>query len=275
MRPVLAAVPLTRAWPLETALRDAWDRRNALIYLIKRDFRSRFRPARLGVVWGFIRPLLLALVLAYSVGELMGHHGAGRQDYALQTLWALVPLGLFQTAYAAGATAIFHNAPLVMRISGPKIYYPLAAVAVMAFDGIVNAMIACCVAAVLGHLHLVAVATLFAGLALAGALGLGVALATAAFAPRYRDLSFAVPTVNQLLFYVTPVAFPLASLGAGVQRIARLNPLAWPIELARCGFTGAPIPWTPLLATLAGSVALLVVSAALFFMRQSRFADEL
>lgn len=260
------------------SLRETWARRGALGLLVRRDLRTRFRPARLGALWGFAKPLIVAGVLTVSVGEALGHRGPERAQYALGTLFALVPFGFFQQAYSAGASALFVNQGIVTRLPGPKLFVVLAAVVVAGFDAVVNAGVALGLAAALGVVSPFGAFLLLAALTLAGLMGLGAATLTAAFAPRHRDALFAVPTVSQLLIYATPVAYKLGDVGDGMRRVLGLNPLTWAVEVARAAVTKGPLPaevaWNAL-ETGAAALVLAVVATGIFIARESRFADHL
>jgi lipopolysaccharide transport system permease protein len=91
---------------------------------------------------------------------------------------------------------------------------------------------------------------------------------------RYRDVRYALPFLVQLWLFATPIAYSADLVPSEVRWALALNPMTGIIEGFRSALLGTQIPD---LATLAASVALVLVGSALglayFRSAERTFAD--
>jgi lipopolysaccharide transport system permease protein len=104
------------------------------------------------------------------------------------------------------------------------------------------------------------------------AAGLGMWLT--ATAVQYRDVSYAMSFLVQLLMYAAPVVYPTSLVPERFRLFYALNPMVGVIEGFRSVLLGTqPFNWSSLALSFAIS-SVLLVSSVLFFRRlEHRFAD--
>jgi lipopolysaccharide transport system permease protein len=88
-------------------------------------------------------------------------------------------------------------------------------------------------------------------------LGLGFFMAPTFI--RARDVRFTTRMALPFLMYVTPILYPLSELGGTAGFIARLNPLAAPVETVKEGLLGIGVlPWYSVAVSVTTTIVLLV-----------------
>jgi lipopolysaccharide transport system permease protein len=70
-------------------------------------------------------------------------------------------------------------------------------------------------------------------------LAMGIGLITASFAMVFRDIGIMVSYGVNLLFYMTPIVFPIHRIPDNIERFFLLNPMASAVDLFRMPVTGA------------------------------------
>jgi ABC-type polysaccharide/polyol phosphate export permease len=95
------------------------------------------------------------------------------------------------------------------------------------------------------------------------------------FAIFIPDLQFVMPTLLRIIFYATPIVYPLSFLPENLQRIEMLNPMTVLVEtLRRPLLFGQEVPWQGLLIVFIASAALMALGYFVFH-RINRFLHDL
>jgi lipopolysaccharide transport system permease protein len=83
----------SRGW-VSLQLRELWQYRELLYFLVWRDIKVRYKQTVLGAAWAILQPVLTMVVFSLFFGRLEGLHPAG-VPYPLFSLIALVPWTFF------------------------------------------------------------------------------------------------------------------------------------------------------------------------------------
>jgi lipopolysaccharide transport system permease protein len=101
----------------------------------------------------------------------------------------------------------------------------------------------------------------------------GMGLTLSALNVRYRDVKYVVPFFTQMVFFLTPVIYPLSSAPPKLKMLLALNPMAGMIEGFRHAILGSAIS-ADLMWISAASATLLFLAGLFMFSRMERtFAD--
>jgi lipopolysaccharide transport system permease protein len=96
----------------------------------------------------------------------------------------------------------------------------------------------------------------------------------AALNVKYRDFRYVIPFLIQVLFFVTPVIYPVSMLKYPVlQYIIVLSPMYAAIEFFRYPLIGAELNSTFMMISLTSSLILLVAGLMYFKKTEDFFAD--
>jgi len=265
--PHLTLIRRSKGWaPL--GLRDLWEYRELLHFLIWREIRSRYRQMALGPLWVLIIPLANMLIFTLISGAAgISTSGAPRPVFVYT---GLVIWQLFSESARKSATSLVTQLPVISKVYFPRLLVPLSASLVGVADFIVA------LAALVALMLLYGVAPgaavlalpLFAGLALASALGVGLWLA--AVAVRFRDVAYGVNFLLQAWFFCSPVFYPAAIIQGPWRPLYLLNPMTHAIEGFRWCLGCGGQPPGPGLALACAGAAVLVFSGAWIFRRTER-----
>jgi lipopolysaccharide transport system permease protein len=259
-------------------LRSLWEARVLIGVLARKDFFVRYRRTKLGLVWAVALPVVQALVLAAVFSTIVTGAGATEGDtpYAVFVFAGMVPWTFFSSAFTAGATSVVDGSNLAQRIYFPRIVLPIVAVTTALFPLVATILVLLALVAALGPG--IGVATLWivpgAGLALVLALGLSVLLSAAQV--YLRDLRFAVTAGMTVLFYATPVIYPLSRAPESLRGVMEVLPAAGPVELFRRAVGEAePSIWRSVVASLLWAVTAGVAGFVVHCRRDRVLADLL
>lgn len=253
--------------------RALWTYRGLLGSFTLRELQVRYRQAALGFLWAVLQPLALA-----AVTTLVFHHAlhvdAEGAPYGLFVFLALVPWTFFHTAVMGAVPTLVNNAGLLRKIWFPRETIPLATVLAVCLDlaaGLVLALVLLLAYGVGWHLALLWWIPL---LLILLAFTCACALAGAAINVRFRDVKHALPLVLQVLFFATPIVYPLSSVPVFWQRVLDLNPLTAVVTGMRAAALHgeAPDPARTLIGAL-GAFVFLALAGVLFLRSERRFAD--
>ena len=102
-------------------------------------------------------------------------------------------------------------------------------------------------------------------------LGLGFGIIISSLTTKYRDLSILVSFGVQLWMYVTPIVYPMSTLGDGlVKSVLMVNPVTAPVELLRYAILGQGTVMPGYLALSAGITLAVVTLGIIIFNKVER-----
>jgi len=253
-----------RRTPVHELLADAWRIRSVVLLLARREFVVRYRRAALGSLWAIALPLLQAVVLAILFSRIVRLH---QPHFFVFVFAGMTAWGFFSATLPIGATAIVDGSQLSSKVYFPRLVLPVALVAANVYVVIVNSVIllfACLVSGIgLGP----RTALLIPAVALLLALTLTLSLLLSALHVYFRDIRYLVQAGMLLLFYLTPIFYPL-QLAGHLTLIDRINPVTGVVELIRAATIGAD-PHTT--SSVIGCCAWIVGTGAVALALHSRY----
>jgi ABC-2 type transport system permease protein len=247
--------------PGPSALGGGRRRALELLYLIAvTDFRRAYFGTLLGYLWSIARPLMLFGVLV-TVFTQVFRIGSTVPHYEVLLLFNIVLFGFFQEATGAAVTSLVAQESVLRKTQFPRLVVPLATVLTSLLNLAVNLV------AVLVFLLAFGVAPMWTWLgfplimlALA-VFTVAVASIVSALYPRFRDVAIIWSVLSTVLFYATPVLYPIDKVPDPLRDIFMLNPLTPLLELARRWIID---PSAPGPVDAAGSVLVVLVAAAVY-----------
>lgn len=265
IRPTHGLVPLN--------LKDLWEYRELLYFLVWRDITVRYKQSTLGMAWALIQPLLTMIVFTVLFGWLVKVPSDG-MPYPLFAYAALLPWQLFASAVTSSSNSLAANQHLISKVSFPRIIIPVSAVAVSLLDFAVGSV------ALLGVLALynaaltsaVFVLPLLALVTVAAALGLG--LWVSALSVRYRDVRHALPFLIQVGMFATPVVYSASLVAESWRMLYAVNPMVGIVEGFRWALLGSGTASAAMVClSVAVTAALLLTGLSFFRQAERTFAD--
>lgn len=262
----------SRGW-VTLKLREIWEYRELLYFLVWRDIKVRYKQTALGATWAIIQPLMTMVVFSLFFGYL-GKIPSDGVPYPIFSFAALVPWTFFANGLAQSSNSIVGSSNLITKVYFPRLVVPLASVLPgivdfgLAFAILLGMMLFYGIVPTLAVLWL----PLFLLLALTTALGVGLWLS--ALNVEYRDVRFLVPFITQFWLFATPIAYPSSLLPEPWRTIYGLNPMVGVVEGFRWALLGTNRAPGPIILVSAAAAIVILITGAFYFRRMERtFAD--
>lgn len=204
--------------------------RGLLATLTARELKGRYRGSVLGFFWSLVNPLLLLAVYALVFGLIFSpQRSFGVQPYALFLVTGLFPWIWVSGSLLEGVATFITQAGLIRKAVFPTELLPMVAVAANGVHFLL-ALPVLAAALVVGRLMGFPVGgwtavLLPAVVLLQLPLLSGLALGLAALHAHFKDVRDIVTNLLTLLFFLTPILYPLAGIP---RRSLRLLVLANP-----------------------------------------------
>jgi lipopolysaccharide transport system permease protein len=268
--PVYTIAP-SNAWvPLR--IRELWEYREILYFLIWREIKLRYKQTALGVLWAVLQPTLTMIVFSVFFGRLARMPSDG-VPYPVFAFCALLPWQLFAFSLTEASNSVVSNQRLITKVYFPRLLMPMAALGVGLVDFCIGFGLLLLLAAYYGVALGLPILTvpLWAGLALLTALS--VSLWLSALNVKYRDVRFTVPFLAQIWMFATPVAYPTSLVPEAWRPFYALNPMVGVVDGFRWALFGAQPPRFTAAVSLV-VVTILLTGGLFYFRRMERsFAD--
>jgi lipopolysaccharide transport system permease protein len=263
---------------------DLWSHRDLIWRFTAREISGRYRGSHLGLLWSFITPIALLLVYTFVFGVIFKARWKYPDDHTSSLAEFALVMFAGQLAFQAFSEPVGRAGGLITGVPNfvKKVVFPLQILPVTATGaalyhvavGIAIAIVASF--PITGHVPWTACLVPLSLLPLA-MLGLGCAWFLAALGVYLRDVSHVIDVVLRVLFYATPVLYPLDMVNdATLKLVLQLNPLTPMIELVRdhliMGSVGSGMEWG---LAYGFSVAAMVLGYAWFMITRRGFADVL
>lgn len=260
-------------------LRELWEYRELLYFLVWRDLKVRYKQTVLGATWAILQPLATAAVFTIFFGRLAGI-GSDGLAYPLFSYAGLVVWTFFAQGVTLSSASLLGSASLITKVYFPRLLVPLSTIVASLVDlAVAFPMLIVMMAyyRVYPTVALIAVPLL---VLLAFAASAGAGLWLSALCVEYRDVRHVVPFFVQIWLFVTPVIYPASRLAPALRRlrlpfwIIGLNPMAGVVEGFRRALLGTGTDVGGLVATSALTATALLVSGVVYFRSVERsFAD--
>ena len=217
--------------------------RHLLFSLVRRDFLLSYQQTVLGPAWLFVQPLLTLIVYVVVFGQILKIN-TNQLPPVLFYYSGIILWNFFNESFNASVRTFKDNIHIFSKVYFPRIIIPIAS--------IITHFTRFCIQFLLlipliiffiymgefnftwgPHILLIPVVILAIGL-ISLSMGLLFSVATA----KYRDLGFVVELGTRLLFFITPILYPLSYVREDLRWIVVLNPLTPLFELFRVGLFG-------------------------------------
>ena len=189
--------------------------------LVKRDFISKYRKSILGVIWSLLNPLLTMLVLTLVFSFLFDTV----MHFPVYVLSGQLVYNFFNESTTLAMNSVIANEGIIKKIYVPKYIFPLARV----MSSLVNlffSFIAFMLVFIFTRVPfqwtmlLLPVPILYLFV-----FALGVAMFVSSLAVFFRDLTYLYGVSMMLLFFLTPIMYPVDIIPDWLMPYYGLNPL--------------------------------------------------
>lgn len=258
--------------------------KHQLFQLIKkftaREVTSRYKNSYLGILWSFLSPILMLVVYSFVFTEVFqSKWNVGidsKFNFAVMLFAALNTYQIFSESISKAPNLILNNQNYVKKVVFPLEILPLTMVLSSAIHSIFGYFILFVALLLIEHsLHWT---TLYLPLILLPLVMFTTAVSyiLAALGVFVRDIGHTIAIILSVLFFLTPIFYPISAVPEKFQFYMLLNPLTLFIEQARkILLTGQSPDWGILLILYGISIALYFVGYYFFKRCRRLFNDVL
>ena len=227
----------------ELNLKEVWRYRDLIVLFTKRSFAVTYKQTILGPAWIFLNPLISSLIYAFVFGGIAGI-GTDGVPTILFYLCSNAIWIYFSTCVTQNATTFTNNAAVFGKVYFPRLATPISNVlsSIIQF-GIQMLLVLMFMVFYLikGQVHPNWAAWALIPLVLVhlGLLGLSFGILISSWTTKYRDLSILVTFGVSLWMYITPIVYPISSVGEGFMKtVFMINPVTPAVGLLRFAVLG-------------------------------------
>ncbi len=228
---------------LDLNLKEVWQYRDLIWLYTKRSFQLTYKQTILGPAWIFLNPFITSLIYAFVFGGIAGIPTDGIPSILFymggNAVW-----GFFSGSLTKTASTFTANAAVFGKVYFPRLTMPISNVLSSAINFCVQMVLFLLFWAyyvITGAVNPNYWSILLLPLVLLqmGCLALGCGIIISSLTTKYRDLAILVTFGVQLWMYITPVVYPMSTLGDGWMRtVLLINPVTCGVEAFRYMFLG-------------------------------------
>jgi len=261
-----------RGWaPLR--LRELWEYRELLYFLVWRDVKVRYKQTVFGAAWAIIQPFFTMVVFSIFFGRL-GKIPSDGVPYPIFAYCALLPWQLFAYSLTQASNSLVANQNLITKVYFPRLIVPISSTLAGLVDFAIAFVILIGMMVFYGITPTAALWTLPLFVILAVTTALAVGLWLSALNVEYRDVAYTIPFLAQFWLFATPIAYPSSLIPEQWRPFYGLNPMTGVVEGFRWALLGTQNPPVVLSLISTGVVIVLLVGGIYYFRRmESTFAD--
>jgi len=188
-------------------LTEIWQKRSIVGYFVSTQLTSSYRTKSLGFLWALLDPLLFMAVYYVVFGYLLAHRP---RSFMLHIFIGVITFRFLTSASAQAATIMRSSAGLIREIHFPKGALPVSIVLARLFDFGAGWLVAAILAIVFGvppSIYWLAIPVV---VMIQVIFVTGLSLLTAYVGVFFADIQNILDVLLRLLFYISPVLYPLS-----------------------------------------------------------------
>lgn len=227
------SVPALREIPGPSAFGGSARRFFDLLWLLSvTQFKATYFGTILGYLWSLIRPLMLFAVL-YTVFTRVIRFGGAVPNYAQLLLLSLTLYSLFSEATTRAVSSVVSSERIVRKMQFPRLVIPLSVVLTSLFNLCLSLIAVLTLITATGVGPRVTWLALPLIIAVLVVITTGVSLLVSALFVRFRDVGQIWGVLVMVLFYSSPVLYPVEFIPQSLRFALFVNPFVPVLEEAR------------------------------------------
>jgi lipopolysaccharide transport system permease protein len=242
-----------------------------LFLLTKKEVTLKYKRTVLGTFWSLLNPILLAVVLFVAFKIFMR---VQTENYIFFLLSALFPWNWFSASVTMSAGTLIGNINLIKKIRFPRHFLIVATI----WGQLVNMLFALPIMVCFSYVYgtgpginwLIAIPIL---IFIQFVATMGICLFISMINAYFRDMEYIVGVVISMLFWLTPIIYPLNVVPQAYRIYLIINPLTYLITAWREIFMSNSIDWGKIGISFGSSLIFLLLGL-LVFQRLGKRLDE-
>jgi teichoic acid transport system permease protein len=251
-----------------------WDRRQFMMELARADLRQLRTSTALGNIWSVLDPLFQAGIY-YFLFVVLRKGSSNQTQFLPVLLGGFFLFGLSMSALGEGGASIKRARGLLLASTFPRALLPMTAV----YKSLRNFVPSACVFALLfplvGGKFGTGIFLLPLLFVIQFVMNIGIALLVSTFVTLVPDASNVMSYVTRVLFFATPVVYPVSLLPGSAKLFVAWQPLFPVFASYQAIFSGSVPSVGYMVEAAAWAVFLLFVGTRVFLRHEREFAMHL
>ena len=254
--------------------KELWRYRELFYFFTWRDIKIKYKQTVLGFLWAIMQPLLMMIIFTLFFGRVL-NVPSQNLPYPVFVFSGLLLWNMFSAGLTNSANSMVNNSAIIKKIYFPRLIIPASSILVVLFDFMMAFLLF--IPLLIFYQQPLSWSALWCwplALMITVVATLGPGCLLAALNVKYRDFRYVIPFLIQILFFLTPVIYPVSMLThPALQYILVVSPMYAAVELFRLPLTGADVNSTFLLISLSSGSIFLLTGALYFRKSEDYFAD--
>ena len=207
------------------------------------DFRNKYASSYLGIIWGFIQPLVTILVYWFVFQVGFRSADVGDVPFILWFIAGIIPWFFFSDAWPSTTGVFTEYSYLVKKVVFKIEILPIVKIMSSLFVHLFFIIFIYVIAALYGYYpDIYSLQFIYYSFAMI-VLVYSLSIITSAVVLFFRDLSQIINILMNMGFWITPIGWQLTMLPNSVARIFKLNPLYYIVTGYRDAFVDKIFFW--------------------------------
>ena len=211
-------------------IKEAWQYRDLVFFLVRRDITARYKRSVLGIAWTMLHPLGMMIVLSIVFSQVFR---VSMEGYPAYVLSGLIAWTFFSQTSANSINVLVWGGNLFQRIYVPRSTFAISTIMtgiVNLFLSIVPLIVVMLVIKVPIHLTILLAPI---GMLLLAMFSLGVGLLLSTIGIYFADVVEMYAILLTAWMYLTPIIYPQSMLPENVSKWIQLNPMVHLVQFFR------------------------------------------
>ena len=260
-------------------LRDLYLYRGFIVQSVRNELISRFSRSKLGGLWAILNPLSQVLIYALILSNVLRAKLPGidsQYAYAIYLMAGLLGWTLFNEIVSRCLNIFIEHGNLMKKMSFPRVTLPAIVIGSCALNNLLLFISMLGIFALLGHQFNAAMLWLIPLTLILMIFSLGIGLILGVMNVFLRDIGQVIPIILQMLFWFTPIVYPVAIIPEAYRHWLNLNPMHPIIDAYQQILVYGNSPqWGGVLIILAIGIILSIVGLFMFRRSSAEMVDVL
>ncbi len=203
-------------------LKEIYSFREVLWHILARDLKVKYKQTVLGYLWSLLNPILQLALL----GAVFSHVVRWQvKDYTLFLFSGLLVWNFFSAALIVGSYSFLESEHFIRKIYLPKLLFPLSKVIFRLIDFLFSLLALSLLAMLMGYSLRPTMILLPPAIILLTLFILGITIIGAVVTVYFRDFQYLINVGLQMLYFASPILYPMEMMPPNMQWALRANPL--------------------------------------------------
>ena len=236
--------------------------------LAKTDLKMRYQGSLLGIIWVFLKPFCLFLVMNFVFSHLFFK---SVPNYSIRLLLGIILWSFFAESSMVGMMSLLTKGHILRKAYLPKWIVILSSTIHSALAFLFNLIILFLFLFLYYRIFPGVIQLLLFGIYIMLIYGISLLFSfmTATILVRFRDLNQIWEVLLQVLFYASPIIYPITSVPDNIRSVLYLNPMTLLIEYSRIALIDNSVARVDHLLIFIGIFLPLMLGSIWFFKKTS------